>query len=96
MSVREHARLQSFPDWFDFKGPYTTGGKQRKEACPRFTQVGNAVPPLLAEAIGETIKELLLIQSNKETLHLSDGIDIRSEHTPDLWEVADANVVASL
>lgn len=55
LSVREHARLQSFPDWFSFQGPYTSGGLQRRQACPRFTQVGNAVPPLLAEAIGETL-----------------------------------------
>ncbi|MFN3208751.1 MAG: DNA cytosine methyltransferase [Roseovarius sp.] len=59
LSVRELARLQSFPDWFAFKGPYTTGGSRRKGACPRYTQVGNAVPPLLAEAIGETLIKLL-------------------------------------
>ncbi|MCO1334535.1 DNA cytosine methyltransferase [Microbulbifer sp. OS29] len=52
-TVREMARLQSFPDWFDFLGRYTTGGKFRREMCPRYTQVGNAVPPLLGEALGE-------------------------------------------
>ena len=52
LTVRESARLQSFPDWFEFKGKYTTGGKQRVRECPRYTQVGNAVPPLLAELIG--------------------------------------------
>ena len=52
LTVREMARIQSFPDWFAFLGPYTTGGKRRKVTCPRYTQVGNAVPPLLAEAIG--------------------------------------------
>lgn len=52
LTVRENARLQSFPDWFEFQGKYTTGGKQRKHDCPRYTQVGNAVPPLLASAIG--------------------------------------------
>ena len=52
LTVRENARLQSFPDWFEFQGKYTTGGKQRKQECPRYTQVGNAVPPLLANAIG--------------------------------------------
>lgn len=52
LTVRESARLQSFPDWFTFHGKYTTGGDRRKVECPRYTQVGNAVPPLLARAIG--------------------------------------------
>ena len=55
LTVRENARLQTFPDWFEFKGPYTSGGARRKFACPRYTQVGNAVPPLLAEAIAEML-----------------------------------------
>ncbi len=55
LTVRENARLQSFPDWFEFCGKYTTGGDRRKIDCPRFTQVGNAVPPLMAEAIGQTL-----------------------------------------
>lgn len=55
LTVRENARLQTFPDWFEFKGKYTTGGHRRKIECPRYTQVGNAVPPLMAEAIGELI-----------------------------------------
>ena len=59
LTVREHARLQSFPDWFRFRGPYTSGGARRKTACPRYTQVGNAVPPLLAEAIAEMLAGLL-------------------------------------
>jgi len=46
LTVREYARLQSFPDWFTFKGKYTTGGERRTKECPRYTQVGNAVPPL--------------------------------------------------
>ena len=58
LTVRENARLQTFPDWFSFKGKYTTGGHRRKKECPRYTQVGNAVPPLLAEAIGETLLEI--------------------------------------
>ena len=59
LTVRENARLQSFPDWFDFQGKYTTGGQRRKHECPRYTQVGNAVPPLMAEAIGEVLLHLL-------------------------------------
>ncbi|MCY4184847.1 MAG: DNA cytosine methyltransferase [Rhodobacteraceae bacterium] len=59
LTVRENARIQSFPDWFDFLGNYTTGGIRRKEDCPRYSQVGNAVPPLMAEALGTVIKKLL-------------------------------------
>lgn len=58
-TVREHARLQSFPDWFEFRSKYTTGGDRRTRECPRYTQVGNAVPPLLAEIIGEALLVIL-------------------------------------
>lgn len=58
LSVREYARLQSFPDWYAFKGKYTTGGERRVRECPRYTQVGNAVPPFLAECLGRLIKAL--------------------------------------
>lgn len=55
MTVREHARIQSFPDDYCFKGPYTTGGERRKIDVPRYTQVANAVPPLFAEQVGSVI-----------------------------------------
>src|SRR5262249_52412871 len=58
LTVRENARLQSFPDWFAFKGKYTTGGDLRRREVPRFTQVANAVPPLMAEAVGCVLKDL--------------------------------------
>ncbi|MBS77331.1 DNA cytosine methyltransferase [Variovorax sp.] len=61
LTVRECARLQTFPDWFDFHGKYTTGGELRKTDCPRYTQVGNAVPPRLARFLGTYIQELLAI-----------------------------------
>ena len=52
LTVREYARLQSIPDWFNFRGPYTTGGDRRVRDCPRYTQAGNAVPPFLGEILG--------------------------------------------
>lgn len=59
LTVRECARLQSFPDSFVFKGKYTTGGKLRKIEVPRYTQVGNAIPPLFGEQAGLVLKQLL-------------------------------------
>lgn len=57
LTARETARIQSFPDWFEFLGKYTTGGITRKVDCPRYTQIGNAVPPLVSEAIGMMLLE---------------------------------------
>lgn len=51
LTVREMARLQSFDDSFVFQGKRATGGEKRKNETPQFTQVGNAVPPLMAHAI---------------------------------------------
>ena len=59
MTVRELARLQSFDDSFEFLGKRTTGGKERKKELPQYTQVGNAVPPLLAKAVAEEIMKVL-------------------------------------
>jgi len=55
MTVRELARLQSFDDSFEFLGKRTTGGDRRKTDLPQYTQVGNAVPPLLAKAVADEI-----------------------------------------
>lgn len=45
LSPRECARLQTFPDWFEFEG---SGARQ-------FTQIGNAVPPMLAYQVGKLL-----------------------------------------
>jgi DNA (cytosine-5)-methyltransferase 1 len=59
LSVREYARIQTFPDWFEFKEKYTTGGKLRIVEVPRYTQVGNAIPPLFSEQAGLALKQIL-------------------------------------
>ena len=59
LTVREMARLQSFDDSFVFQGKRATGGDKRKDETPQFTQVGNAVPPLMARAIAiEILKNI--------------------------------------
>lgn len=56
-TVREVARLQTFPDWFEFKGVRTTGAERRRAGIyvPQYTQVANAVPPRLAHAVAARI-----------------------------------------
>ena len=61
LTVREMARIQSFDDSFEFLGKRTTGGPRRKLEVPQYTQVGNAVPPLLAKAIANEIIKALNI-----------------------------------
>ena len=58
-NVREMARGQSFDDSFEFLGKRTTGGLRRRIEVPQYTQVGNAVPPLLAKAICSEIMKVL-------------------------------------
>jgi len=68
LTVREWARLQTFPDWYQFAGKRTTGGIRRAgnprknifdREVPKYTQIGNAVPVKLAEALALHIKKIL-------------------------------------
>ena len=68
LTVREWARLQLFPDWYEFAGKRTTGGLRRAgnprvglfdREVPKYTQIGNAVPVSLAEKIGLHFRSIL-------------------------------------
>lgn len=59
MTVREYARIQSFPDSYQFKGKYTTGGSRRVQEVPRYSQIGNAIPPLFAEQAGLVLYKIV-------------------------------------
>ena len=61
LTVREMARIQSFPDWYNIRSKVTTGGKMRKFEVPQYTQIGNAVPPLLGVALGKVCKDILSV-----------------------------------
>jgi DNA (cytosine-5)-methyltransferase 1 len=64
LTVREMARIQSFPDSFVFFGKVTTGAHRRRVEVPQYTQVGNAVPPLMAREIGSRLLNLLDVPSD--------------------------------
>jgi DNA (cytosine-5)-methyltransferase 1 len=68
LTVREWARLQTFPDNFTFHGPRTTGGRRRAgepennfetRDIPQYTQIGNAVPVRMAKEIGKHFIEII-------------------------------------
>lgn len=58
-TVREMARLQTFDDDYVFFGKRTSGFVERRVDVPQYTQVGNAVPPILARAIGVALLRAL-------------------------------------
>lgn len=63
ITVREAARLHSFPDWFRFHATKWHG----------FRQIGNSVPPLLGRAIASSIIQALNITPNKPKIILEQG-----------------------
>jgi DNA (cytosine-5)-methyltransferase 1 len=67
LSHRERARLQTFPDWFEF-----CGGEQEKRA-----QIGEAVPPVLAEAVAEAVVRLLDLPK-RAAVHAGSALKAKS------------------
>ena len=68
LTVREWARLQTFPDWYQFSGKRTTGGLRRagnpresifERDVPKYTQIGNAVPVKLALELGKHLAKII-------------------------------------
>lgn len=64
LTPREAARLQSFPDWYIFEGPYVKFHSDPQQ--DRYEQIGDAIPPLLAYNLGCEIVKTLDIISQKE------------------------------
>lgn len=66
LTVRECARLQSFPDSYNFcGGPYITP-HLHNNVQDKYEQIGDAVPPLLAYAWGQTIEKIFNAEKNNE------------------------------
>ncbi len=68
LTVRESARLQAFPDWFEFKG----------ERSRQYSQIGNAVPPLLAMAVGAAIYQALCTHRGKKLDTRMSAVNLES------------------
>jgi DNA (cytosine-5)-methyltransferase 1 len=84
LTVRENARLQSFDDTFILLGPRSTGGggagnKKRLVEVPQYSQIGNAIPPLMAKAIGETLLSALSSEQQKQHVLFHTNIQFGRE-----------------
>lgn len=69
ISVREAARLQSFPDGFRFAGTMN----------PAFRQIGNAVPPLLAKAVATTLRRQLIGTAADTEIDIASGSEVQAD-----------------
>ncbi len=81
LSVREVARIQSFPDWFEFKGMTSA----------KYLQIGNAVPPRLAYELGLQLARVLNgedLQQGKKFIKFEDFVA-----TAKVLHISDLDVV---
>ena len=76
LTVREGARLQGFPDWFEFKG----------EQSEQFDQIGNAVPPLLAVALARSVRVLLQNSVTRRSIAMPVARGLTGKQNPGLLE----------
>jgi site-specific DNA-cytosine methylase len=79
LTIREAARLQGFPDWFQFRG----------NLYERYEQIGNALPPLVAKALAQKVKLLLVKSSNKPLIKkynipIMNNIEIKKDQALDI------------
>jgi len=69
LTYREGARLQSFPDWFEFEGGETS----------IFNQIGNAVPPLFAYSLAKCVREYLISPVRYSDLEISQLKSVKQQ-----------------
>jgi DNA (cytosine-5)-methyltransferase 1 len=82
ITLREAARIQSFPDAFQFKGRYTLNGDRRGLDVSRCAQIGNAIPPLMAKGLGDAAMALLHasrseIRNYSNEYHVREGSQLQ-------------------
>ena len=78
ITIREMARLQSYPDNYVFYGTPTTGGERRRVSCCQVQQLGNSVPPLLAQAIAECVRKMMGLSSNNKLKNFIELLNKRN------------------
>lgn len=82
LTAREAARLMTFPDWYIFKGKRTlmssslldSEGRQAENYLSQYNQIGNSVPPLLAEQIGKAILSVIQTQVERKNERSSSRV----------------------
>ena len=78
LSARESARLQTFPDTYVFTGP----------SARQFTQIGNAVPPLLAFGVATAIREQVFEGQTKPVTRPAQQLELTLQEAAARYEVA--------
>lgn len=75
LSIREVARIQTFPDWFKFNENSISKSNHNSDLYKIYKQIGNAVPVILAKSIAQPIANWIYEQSNHKAIMLDDYDD---------------------